>query len=265
MEQAYKEYYGSLAKFYDWRLADSKEEIPFYVQLAKEHGGPVLELGCGTGRITLPIAEAGIKAVGLDLSDDMLEIARQKLSRMPQEVRAEIKFVEGNMADFTLEQQFSLVILPNNQFRELLTTKEQENCLRYVSRNLKQDGSVIIEIGNPFRSIQHWTVGKVFRRKVGYCQETGTIVECIFETTAVNLMEQWIEQETIYVEHSGDGNTARHSGRSRLRLIFPRELDLLLETSGFRIADRWGGYDRSCLRDDSPSLIVRAVQTTGGK
>ena len=153
----------------------------------------ILELGCGTGRITLPIAEAGIRAVGLDLSDDMLEIARQKLSRMPQEVRAEIKFVEGNMADFTLEQQFSLVILPNNQFRELLTTKEQENCLRYVSRNLKQDGSVIIEIGNPFRSIQHWTVGKVFRRKVGYCQETGTIVECMFETTAVNLMEQWIE------------------------------------------------------------------------
>ncbi len=78
-------------------------------------------------------------------------------------------------------------------------------------------------------------------------------------------MEQWIEQETIYVEHLGDGNTARHSGRSRLRFIFPRELDLLLETSGFEIVDRWGGYDRSCLRDDSPSLIVRAVQTTGGK
>jgi len=129
MEQAYKEYYGSLAKFYDWRLADSKEEIPFYVQLAKEHGGPVLELGCGTGRITLPIAEVGIEAVGLDLSDDMLEIARQKLSRMPQAVQAKIKSVEGNMADFTLEQQFSLVILPNNQFRELLTTKEQRNCL----------------------------------------------------------------------------------------------------------------------------------------
>lgn len=265
MEQAYKEYYGSLAKFYDWRLADSKEEIPFYVQLAKEHGDPVLELGCGTGRITLPIAEAGIKVVGLDLSGDMLEIARQKLSRMPQEFQAGIQFAEGNMVDFALEQQFSLVILPNNQFRELLTTKEQKSCLRCVSRHLKQDGSVIIEISNPFRSIRRWAVGEVFRRKVGYCQETGTIVECVFETTAVNLMDQWIEQETIYVEHSGDGSSARHSGRGRSRFIFPKELDLLLETSGLRIVDRWGGYDRSCLRDDSPSLIVRAVQTTGGK
>jgi SAM-dependent methyltransferase len=176
----------------------------------------VLELGCGTGRVTLPIAEAGVETVGLDLSLDMLDIARQKLSRMSEEVQEKIQFVEGNMANFALGRQFSLVILPANQFREPLTTKEQLSCLHCVGLHLKKEGSIVIEVFNPFRTIQRRTAGEIFHRKVGYCQETGTIVECLFKTTAVNLMEQWIEQETIYVEHLSDGSIVRHTGRSRL-------------------------------------------------
>jgi SAM-dependent methyltransferase len=263
MKQESKEYYDDLARFYDWRLEGNNEDIPFYVQLAKESGGPVLELGCGTGRVTLPIAEAGIETVGIDLSADMLDIARQKLSRMPGEIQGRIQFVEGNMAHFALEKQFALVILPANQFRELLTTKEQISCLHCIGLHLKEEGSIIIEVTNPFRSIKRWTVGEIYHRKVGYCQETGTIVECLFKTTAVNLMEQWVEQETIYVEHLSDGSIVRHTGRSRSRCIFPRELELLLEISNFEVTDKWGDYDRSCLEDSSPCLIVRARRVFG--
>jgi len=258
MKQESREYYGDLAKFYDWRLQGDVEDIPFYVELAKESGGPVLELGCGTGRVTLPIAESGAEAVGLDLSPDMLNIAEQKLSRMSREVQEKVQFAEGDMANFALGRQFSLVILPANQFRELLTTDNQLSCLRCIASHLNRDGSVVIEITNPFRSIERWTAGEVFQRKVGYCEETGTIVECVFETTAVNLMEQWIEQETIYIEHLWDGSTTRHVGRSRSLHIFPGELDLLLDISGFKVTDKWGGYDRSRLEDKSPRLIVRA-------
>lgn len=74
MNQERREYYGDLAGFYDWRMAGDVEDVPFYVELAKESGGPVLELGCGTGRVTLPIAESGTEVVGLDLSPDMLNI-----------------------------------------------------------------------------------------------------------------------------------------------------------------------------------------------
>ena len=111
--------YDKLARFYDWRMEGYNKDIPFYVQLAKESGGPVLELGCGTGRVILPIAEAGIETVGLELSVAMLDIARQKLSQMSMDIQKRVQFVEGNMTNFTLEEQFSLVILPNNQFREL--------------------------------------------------------------------------------------------------------------------------------------------------
>lgn len=265
MQQKTTEYYGNLARFYDWRLEDSIEDIPFYVKLAKDSDGSVLELGCGTGRMTFPIAEAGKNIVGLDLSSDMLSVARQKLSRMSEELKKRIHFVEGNMAHFSLERQFSLVILPANQFCELLTTKDQMSCLHCVNLHLKQGDSVIIEVFNPFRTTQRRTAGGIFHRKVGYFKETGTIVECLFKTISVNLMEQWFEQEVIYREHLNDGSTIEHTGLSRGRRIFPKELDLLLEISGFEVVDKWGGYDRSCLLDDSLCIIVHAKKATTGK
>ena len=249
--------YDNLARFYDWRMTGDVEDIPFYVQLAKEADGPVLELGCGTGRVTLPIGEAGIETVGLDLSATMLDIARRKHSRR-SEIQKRMEFVQGDMASFTVKRQFSLVILPNNQFRELLTTKDQLSCLHCISLHLKEGGYIVVELTNPFQSIQRWTVGEIYHRKVGYCRETGTIVECLFKTTAVNLIEQWIEQEAIYVEHLSDGSVIRHKGRGRSRHIFPKELDLLLETSNFEVIDKWGGYDRRPLEDGASRLIVRA-------
>jgi ubiquinone/menaquinone biosynthesis C-methylase UbiE len=258
MKKESREYHGDLARFYDWRMKGDVEDIPFYVEQAKESGGSVLELGCGTGRVTLPIAESGTEAVGLDLSPDMLNIAEQKLSRMSREIQEKVQFTEGDMANFALGKQFSLVILPANQFRELMTTDDQLSCLRCIASHLNKDGSVVIEVTNPFRSIERWTTGEVFQRKVGYCEETGIIVECVFETTGVNLMEQWIEQETVYIEHLWDGSTIRHVGRSRSRHIFPGELDLLLGICGFKVTDKWGGYNRSRLEDKSPRLIVCA-------
>jgi SAM-dependent methyltransferase len=258
MEQEPEEYYGDLAKFYDWRMEGDEKDIPFYVQLAKEYGGPVLELGCGTGRITLPIAKAGIEAVGLDLSGPMLDVARYKLSRMSREVQNNMQFVQGNMSDFSLEGRFSLIILPNNQFRELMSSKDQLSCLRCIGFHLNEGGNLIIDLINPFRSVSYGTTGDVFHRKVGYCEESGTIVECLFKTISANFMQQWIETETIYIEHLDDGTTIRHTGRDRLRYIFPGELDLLLENSGFEVKDRWGGYDRGILEDDSLRMIICA-------
>ncbi|MFQ6042289.1 MAG: hypothetical protein ACE5PV_15645, partial [Candidatus Poribacteria bacterium] len=81
----------------------------------------------------------------------------------------------------------------------------------------------------------------------------------------VNLMEQWSEQELIYREYLSDGSIVEHTGRDCIRHIFPKELDLLLETSGFEVIDKWGGYDRSCLEDAHSRLIVRARRATTKK
>jgi len=162
--------------------------------------------------------------------------------------------------DFNNNKSFPFVILPNNQFRELLTRKEQLSCLRCIREHLENKGSLVIDIANPFNIISRSTAGEVFHRKVGYCQETESVVECLFTITARNLIEQWVESETTYIEHFSNGKTVRHTGRSRLRYIFPAELELLLEISGFKIVEKWGGYDFDKLEENSPRLIIQAIK-----
>lgn len=260
MEQKMKKQqtsYDNLARFYDWRMDGYDKDVSFYVRLAKESGGPIIELGCGTGRALFPIAQAGVEAVGLELSEPMLDIARKKLGQMSDSVQKKVLLIQGNMADFVLKNRFSAAILPDNQFRELQTVEEQKSCLRCVANCLKKKGCIVVEISNPFRIIQR-PLGKSFPRKSAYCEETGNTIDCFFKHTDRNLLEQWNECETSYVEHRSDGSKIIHRETHRSRFIFPREMELLLECSGFEVIDRWGGYNDEPLGNDSACFILRA-------
>ena len=106
--------YAVLAKYYDGAYAAMKDLIdaPFYVDLAQRIGGPVLEMGCGTGRVLLPIARAGIAIDGVDSSLPMLGILRQKVEREPPDVREAIRTHHGDMRNFRLEKKYPLVTIP---------------------------------------------------------------------------------------------------------------------------------------------------------
>lgn len=106
--------YAVLAKYYDGAYAAMKDliDVPFYVDLAKRIGGPVLEIGCGTGRVLLPIARAGITIHGVDRSLSMLGILHQKIEREPPDVRDRVRTHNGDMRNFRVEQKYPLVIIP---------------------------------------------------------------------------------------------------------------------------------------------------------
>ncbi len=90
-----------------------RQDIPFFVEMAKASGGPVLELAVGTGRIAIPTARAGISITGLDLSAFMLAAFRQSLAREPAEVQARVQLVEDDMRQFDLGTRFPLVTIPS--------------------------------------------------------------------------------------------------------------------------------------------------------
>src|SRR5262245_48031980 len=104
------------ARYYDYTSTGLEGDLQFYVEEAQKAGSPALELGCGTGRILIPVAEAGVEIVGLDLSDDMLAIARRKVDALPEEVRGRIEIVRGDMRTFSLGRRFRLVIIPYRAF-----------------------------------------------------------------------------------------------------------------------------------------------------
>jgi len=125
------------------RAADAMDDVPFYVELAREAaltGQAVLELGCGTGRVTIPIAQAGVEVVGLDNAPAMLNVARRKATTAGVDVR----WVAADMRSFKLEQRFGLVIVPFRSFLHLLTDADQRACLERIHEHLLPGGRLAL-------------------------------------------------------------------------------------------------------------------------
>src|SRR6201982_4159857 len=106
--------YEILASHYDTGYCSKQDlvDVPFYLDLARKSGGPVLEVACGTGRVLLPIARRGLEIHGVDNSRPMLAILKNTLAREPQDARRCVTLHEGDMRDFRLGAQFPLVIIP---------------------------------------------------------------------------------------------------------------------------------------------------------
>ena len=141
---------GPAVDFYDVREAigpsnPCEGDLAFYLRQARRTGSPILELGCGTGRISLPLAQAGFDVIGLDQSPSMLLVAREKAKRSPRPVR----FVRGNMARFQLRRRFRLVLIPYRAFQHLLTPTDQRRCLRCVHRHLAREGRLVVHLFDP--------------------------------------------------------------------------------------------------------------------
>ena len=125
-----------------------KGDIDFYLECAKRFKGPILELGAGTGRIAIPLAKAGHRIVGMDLSPAMLKLAIAKRNANP-DIADRVAFIEGNMKDFDLDELFSLTLLPARAFQHLITPTDQRACLTGIRRHLVTGGHVVIDMFDP--------------------------------------------------------------------------------------------------------------------
>jgi SAM-dependent methyltransferase len=121
-------------------------DVAFYRRQAKRARGPILELACGTGRVSFPLADAGLDVTGLDASPAMLQVARRKLSAAPG---ARLRFVRGDMRRFSLPRRFALAIVPFRAFQHLLTVKDQRACLECIRRHLRHGGRLIVDVFDP--------------------------------------------------------------------------------------------------------------------
>ena len=144
--------YAFVADLYDHVAHHQlRPDVAFFVEAATAGAGPVLEVGCGTGRILIPTARAGIAITGLDLSPHMLAICRQNLLDEPPDVQARADLVEGDMRSFDLGRKFGLITLPFRPFQHLTTVEDQLACLKTLHRHLEPEGRLIIDLFNPSR------------------------------------------------------------------------------------------------------------------
>jgi len=247
-----------VADYYDYLpQVEGRADAEFFVSLARQAEGPVLELGCGTGRVLAPIAAAGCRITGLDLSDYMLERCRQKLAAQPAEVRERVRLVRGNMIEFDLRETFKLVLLPFRPFQHLLSVEEQLACLHAAHRHLARQGKIVLDL---FHTDPRRTFDPAFLEERQNFPEVplpdGRRLRVTERIAAFHRAQQQNDVELIYYVTHPDGRSQRLVNAFTIRYFFRYEVEHLLARSGFRVLELFGNYDRSPLSDDSPEMIV---------
>ena len=248
MKEDNDEYFYINGQHYDSMIKSRNafESVPFYVKQAKKYGGPILELACGTGRITIPIAKEGISIVGLDFSLKMLEQAK----RNSKENNVEIEWIEADMTNFSLSRKFSVIIMPAAAMNWVLENKRIEKCLTCIKDHLNQDGRFIFSAFNPNLDILQRDPSKKYDiDKYPDPDGKGTVV-----VTVSNYYDEatQINNVTSYSRI----NNKEIVKKLRLRMFFPQELDALLYYNGFIIDHKYGTFDEEPFNSDSNWQIV---------
>jgi SAM-dependent methyltransferase len=234
-------------------------DVVFYRELALETGGPVLELGAGTGRTLLPIARAGIEIHGLDTSTRMLAALRRRLLDEPEPVRARVFVGEGDMRAFALERRFAAVLIPFRGFLHNLSRDEQLACLRACRSHLAPGGLLALSVFHP--SIEITGAGAfsgVWRWRGERSTADGGRV-ALSECTSYDTARQRLSARLRYERYDATGRlSSAHLHCLELSYLYPGDLRALLVEAGFGEVDIRGGFDGGPFTDERQELIVRA-------
>lgn len=241
--------------------ASFRGDAEWYRAKALESGGPVLELGAGTGRITLGIARDGVSIHALDADPAMLDRLRRKLADEPREVQERVQATVGDMRAFTLDARFALVIAPFRAFLHNLTEDDQLACLRHVREHLRPGGWFAFNVFHPsleYMSRHTGTLAGVWRRAATFpLPDGGCVVRS--ESTCFDTPKQRLDAQHRYEEYGPDGVLIRTSvHRLQLAYLYPPDLRRLLSQAGFHSVHIAGDFEGRPFEKDTDELVIEA-------
>jgi len=257
-------YEAFVAEYYDYLLPVSgRQDIEFFCRKADQQGGPILELGCGTGRVLLALARAGHRIAGLDLSAAMLNQCRKKLQSESPGVRERVRLILGDMAEFDAGEKFQLILIPFRPFQHLLSVEQQMGCLSCVRRHLAPQGQLILDV---FHTDPRRMSDPAFLEESSPYPEValpdGRRLRLSERIAGFHRAEQINDVEMFYNITHPDGRRERLVFAFRLRYFFRYEIEHLLARCGFVVKELFGNYDGQPLEADSPEMVfVSQVQT----
>jgi ubiquinone/menaquinone biosynthesis C-methylase UbiE len=249
-----------IADFYDASplVATRTQDRDFYLSAARNFGSPILELGCGTGRIAAPLAQAGNRVTGLDISEKMLERAAQKRAALNPVEQQRLRLIQGDMTNFDLQEYFPLIIVPFRPFQHLLNIPEQLACLACARRHLERNGRLILDFFQTDAARMHDPDFLKEHAIAEYEMSGGRRVRLTERTTAFHRAVQCNDVEMTFEVTAPGGEKTRNTFAFTIRYFFRYEVEHLLARAGFRVLELFGDFNGSPLRDDSPEMIFVA-------
>jgi ubiquinone/menaquinone biosynthesis C-methylase UbiE len=240
-------------ELYDLRIADVTEDIRFCVEMAREVGGPVLELGAGTGRITLAVARTGLIVTGLETSRLMLQRAKMKAEQLSSKLRVE--WVEGDITNFSLGgRTFKLILAPFNVLQELRDLTDMENCLRRVAEHLEPDGKFIAIVQPP-----RWESLKFEHHylKTAHNPRTGELIN-FYQSLEVDPIWQKLRGTYEYEIWEQSGKKREVIAPFEGGYLTCPEMALLLRAAKLQLEAIYGSFSRDPLTLKSKQMIFVA-------
>ena len=251
--------YADIAALYDLEHAGYGDDLDLYLNLALAVGDPILELGCGTGRLLVPLAEAGHRVTGIDLSRPMLDRARAAAEGAGVLDRVTLQREAMTEADLAPGGPFGLVVIALNALLHLPTSAAQREALAAARRALDPRGQLVLDVLNPtpeaLRGCDHGVV-----HEGTWHDDAGNRVDK-FAARRLSPARQTIETELWYDRLLADGTVRRTATGYPMRYVHPVELELMLELVGFAEWRVYGSYDLDPFDDGADRLIVTAEVT----
>lgn len=232
--------------FYDAEMEQFGAPDEFYLKLARRIGGSALELGCGTGRYTIPMAKAGIAMTGLDIVPQMLEAAKSKAGGLA------VEWVEADARNFHLGRQFRLIFESGAMFCHLKTRADFEALLACVREHLEPDG--FFAVCSRFARPDTMTTNEAEEEWFSYTTPRGVEVQ-VSGYQQYDALSQITTETAIRRWTDANGQEQERIAPLKLRHFFPQELEWLLHYNGFKIVEAYGDTDYSPLTPDSPNIL----------
>ena len=219
-------------------------DVDFYRRLARETGGPILEVGCGTGRVTTALAADGHEVVGVDLSAPMLRVAERRRERLEPAVAARLSFGEADMQTLDLGREFALVITPSRVFQFALTTEAQRQALGALRSHLRPDGRLVLDLFDPLLdrvvpSDDAPARGGELTHPVSGNRVTWEVTARLPDPARQLIVEDWMYREL------GPSDEALRTEVERLTLRWATrsEMRLLFELEGLQVVGEFGDFN----------------------
>ena len=236
-------------------------DVEWYVRKARAADGPVLELGAGTGRVTLALARAGVSVRALDAHAGMLAALRRKLADLPADVQRQVTPVEANMQTFELPERFALVIAPFRAILHNLTEDDMLACFRRVRAHLREGGQFAFNVFHPSLEVMARHVGPlegVWRWVATFDRPDGSWV-VRSEANRFDSVRRRIHSLHRFEEFGADGVLQRTTlHRLELSYLYPPDLRRLLGQAGFQAVTISGGFGGAPFQRDMDELVVEA-------
>jgi len=249
-------FYETVARYYDAEVGDKTDDLQMYSRLAEEYDGSILDIGCGTGRVLLHLAQEGHMVHGIDNSRQMLDLLDQKLDIFPH-LQEFITYTDGDILTFESDRQYKLVLLTYNALMHFHTQEIQIQLLERLHTLTSKEGLLVLDLPNAGETFATQDTDAILLDRKFIEPESGHLV-MVSSVSYLDRTTQLLQVDWIYDEIDGDGVIRRLIAPHMLRYYFFSEIKLLLERTSFEITEVYGSTDEDPFEDGCERMIIYA-------